>query len=330
MNNCLDAFKNLNVVDYNGTILVSPCCISPPVDSQKTIDFKNIQYLKNIRDSWNQGVFPKPCNACKLSEATGIGSRRLNVNQWYQDHGYHNNNVELVRLDYWVGDTCNLRCAICLPEFSSAWKQELGVSTKLKKSVVNYFWQTMDLSTLKWVHFTGGEPLLSKTHVDFLQALPNKHQIYINYNTNATILPDQTLLDLWQQFKLVQIDFSIDDIGERFEYQRYPADWQQVTSNLQWYIEQAPHNCMFAVNTSVGILNHANLDNLNTWLKQNLSVSRFADPVEHRQQLVQGTFALANAKQRTNQIKRFLDSCDRRRGTDWRKTFPELTWIDHD
>ena len=323
MTNCIDAFKSLNIADYNGSIFVSPCCISPPVKSKIT-DFKNIQYLKDIRDSWTQEIFPAPCNACKIAESAGIGSRRIGSNQWYNDNGYNNTDVELIRLDYWVGDTCNLRCAICIPEFSSAWKQELGVSSKLKKSVVNHFWKQMDLSTVRWVHFNGGEPLLSKTHVEFLQALPNKDQIHINYNTNGTILPDQTLLDLWQQFKLVQIDFSIDDIEQRFEYQRYPANWKQVTNNLQWYIDNAPHNCMFAVNTTVGILNHTNLGNLNVWLKQNFHTSQFTDPIEHRQQLAQGLFALDGAEQRTKQIKRFLNSCDIRRDTNWQITFPEL------
>lgn len=323
MTNCIDAFKNLNIADYNGSIFVSPCCISPPVKSKIT-DFKNIQYLKNIRDSWTQEIFPAPCNACKIAESAEIGSRRLSSNQWYNDNGYNNTDVELIRLDYWVGDTCNLRCAICSPEFSSAWKQELGVSSKLKKSVVNYFWKQMDLSTIRWVHFNGGEPLLSKTHVEFLQALPNKEQVHINYNTNATILPDQALLDLWQQFKLVQIDFSIDDIEQRFEYQRYSANWAQVKDNLQWYIDHAPHNCMFAVNTTVSVLNYSNLENLDLWLTNNFFVSKFTDAIEHRKQLANGLFALDGAQQRIHKIKRFLESCDARRGTNWQITFPEL------
>jgi sulfatase maturation enzyme AslB (radical SAM superfamily) len=323
MTNCIDAFKSLNIVDYHNSIHVSPCCISP-MKKSKVVEFRDIQYLKNIRDVWDQQIFPKPCSACELAEAAGISSRRLGANQWYKDNGYDNSNVELIRLDYWVGDTCNLRCAICGPHSSSAWKQELGVSTGLKKSVTNYFWKQMDLSTIRWVHFNGGEPLLSKTHVEFLQSLPNKEQVHINYNTNATILPDQTLLDLWQQFKLVQIDFSIDDVELRFEYQRYPANWTQVKDNLQWYIDHAPHNCMFAVNTTVSVLNYFNLENLNSWLADNFFVSKFTDTIEHRKQLAVGLFAVDGAQQRTHKIKKFLESCDTRRGTNWREVFPEL------
>ena len=323
MTNCIDAFKSLNIVDYHGSIHVSPCCISPTTKS-KVVEFKHIQYLKNIRDTWDQQIFPKPCSACELAETTGISSRRLGANQWYKDNGYDNSNVELIRLDYWVGDTCNLRCAICGPHFSSAWKQELDLDAGLNKSVTNYFWKQMDLSTIRWIHFNGGEPLLSKTHVEFLQSLPNKEQVHINYNTNATVLPDQILLDLWQQFKLVQIDFSIDDVESRFEYQRYPANWTKVKDNLQSYINHAPHNCMFAVNTTVSILNHANLHNLDTWLKENFFVSRFTDAIEHRKQLAAGLFAVDGAQQRIYKIKKFLESCDVRRGTNWQEVFPEL------
>lgn len=330
MNTCIDAFKSLNIADYNGTIWVSPCCVSP-VKKSLTTDFKKIFYLNDIRNSWSQGVFPSACNACKIAEEEKINSRRLGANQWYADNGFTDTEVELIRLDYWVGDTCNLRCAICFPLCSSAWKQELNVSSKLKKVVTNNFWKKMDLTTLRWVHFNGGEPLLSKNHVEFLEALPNKHLIYVSYNTNGTILPDQNLLNLWSQFKLVQLDFSIDDIEQRFEYQRYPANWNTVTNNLQWYIENSPHNCMFAVNTTVSILNQSNLDNLNLWLEKNFYVSRFTDRIQHRKQLAIGVFAIEAANTRVADAQRFLNSCDARRGTNWRTVFPELIdWFDQD
>jgi MoaA/NifB/PqqE/SkfB family radical SAM enzyme len=199
------------------------------------------------------------------------------------------------------------------------WQQELGIQ---RSSVVNTLWRKLDLSALKMVHFNGGEPMLSKEHVKFLHAVPDKSQVYLNYNTNGTILPNQELQQLWSSFKLVQLDFSIDDIGHRFEYQRYPAQWNNVVKNLQWYIEFAPHNCMFAVNTTVGILNKHNLDNLDHWLTENFKQSRFGDQIEHRRQNALGKFStLSNIVH----VRQQLDSLDQRRGTSWREVFPELT-----
>jgi sulfatase maturation enzyme AslB (radical SAM superfamily) len=323
MNTCIDVFKNINIVNQQNQLSISPCCISTtkPINS---IDFFNNKYLTTVRTAWKSGQFPTACVNCKNAEDQEMPSRRQGANTWYQDNNLNNDTVEMIRMDYWTGDLCNLACVICGPDNSSVWKQELNLPQVDKKTVINQFWKELDLSTLKYVHFNGGEPLLSKTHVEILQALPNKNQVHITYNTNATIIPDQVLLDLWQQFKLVQLDFSIDDIDQRFEYQRYPAKWANVKNNLQWYIDNAPHNCMFAVNTSVGILNHANLHNLNAWLQQNFYVSRFTDPIEHRQQSTIGLFSLNNYAQKQGDIKEFLESCDTRRGTNWRATFPEL------
>jgi len=320
MNTCYDAFKNINIVSQDNQLAISPCCVSP-VKSIDKIDFKNDSSLNQIREEWNLGKFPSACNDCKKTESSGMISRRQGSNQWYTDHASDNTDVDLIRIDYWTGDLCNLACVICGPHNSSQWKQELSIPIQSRRQVVNKFWQLLDLTTLKFIHFNGGEPLLSKEHVAFLKEIPNKGQVHINYNTNATILPDQYLLDLWSEFRLVQLDFSIDDMEERFEYQRYPAIWPKVVDNLQWFIDHAPHNCMFAVNTSVGILNHANVDNLVHWLKENFHTSRFNDPVEYRQQLVQGILSLDSPREK---VIEFLDACDRRRKTDWKTTFPEL------
>jgi molybdenum cofactor biosynthesis enzyme MoaA len=320
---CTDAFKNLNIVSSAAGLEISPCCLVSTVKVDG-IDFRNNQYLQNIRQDWNNGVFSSACGKCSAAESAGYTSRRQGVNRWYQDHNLDNNQVELTRIDYWVGDVCNLACAICGPHFSSVWKQELKLPIAEQKVKINQSWCDLDLATLRYVHFNGGEPLLSKEHAKFLEAVPNKSVVQINYNTNGTIRASAELQDLWKQFQLVQLDFSIDDVEDRFEYQRYPAKWNQVTDNLAWYIDTAPHNCMFAVNTSVGILNHANIDVLKSWLQKNFTVSRFTDPIEHRTQPTSGVFSLNNIEKRKSKIVATLDSLDQRRGSDWRATFPEL------
>ena len=56
--------------------------------------------------------------------------------------------------------------------------------------------------------------------------------IDIHYNTNGTQLPPQEIFDLWSYFKHVEVAFSIDDVGQAFEYQRHPAKWREVNQNL--------------------------------------------------------------------------------------------------
>lgn len=316
---CIDVYKNLNIQIIDDSIAISPCCLYP-VNKTNEIKFHTNPILVDPRNQWNNNISPDGCIACKLAEDSGNSSRRHGSNQWYADHGYNNTDVELLRIDYWTGDTCNLRCAICGPNNSSAWKEELQIPSTKRKQTVNYAWKDLDLSKLKMIHFNGGEPLLSKEHIIFLDTVPDKSQVIINYNTNGTIKPTAQLLTLWSKFKLVQLDFSIDDIGDRFEYQRYPAKWVDVVENLKWYIDNSPVNCMFAVNTTVSILNQNNLVNLNTWLADNFAANRVTDPIEHRTQAVQGVLSKL-----TTQAIEYLDACDQRRGTNWRVTFPELT-----
>lgn len=323
---CVDAFKNLSITTRFNVLEISPCCFSPPMPVD-IVDFNDDQYLTQVRNSWARGQYPKACSACQQAEKLNINSRRQGSNQWYQDHGLFNTDVELTRIDYWVGDLCNLKCVICGPENSRSWKQELNLPIELKKNVYNKFWKTMDLTAVKFIHFTGGEPLLSSEHVELLRSLPNPGQVQLNYNTNATILPSQELLDLWAQFKLVQIDFSVDDIEERFEYQRFPAKWDNVVDNLQWFKTHTPTNCMFSVNTAVSILNHSNIDNLKHWLAENFSENRLTDPVEHRLQMAVGLFSIDTVEQKKQEIVDFLNTCDSKRGTNWRKTLPELNKI---
>lgn len=320
---CFDAFKNINIVNRQGRLQISPCCISP-AKAVDTIDFYNNQYLAQFRDQWANNIWPSECKNCKQVEDQGLVSKRMGAEQWYTDHGLNNNTVELIRLDYWVGNTCNLACAICGPASSSSWSHELNMPISLKKASINKFWQNLDLSSLKFIHFHGGEPLLSKEHVELLEAVPFKDQVQVTYNTNATIRISDSLKELWEQFQLVHLDFSVDDVGDRFEYQRYPANWQSVVDNLQWYLETAPHNVMFGINTTVSWLNQHSLPVLESWLKQNFSISRFSDPIEHRKQFAHGPLSCSR---NLDFVRNYLDSIDKRRGTDWRKTFPELVQL---
>jgi sulfatase maturation enzyme AslB (radical SAM superfamily) len=313
---CLDAFKNVNITRDNGELHISPCCIAP-LKKVNQLDFQNDQYLVAVRDAWSKQQWPDACVKCLKQEQQGLPSRRQHSNQWYKDHGVDQAMPELIRLDYWVGDICNLACVMCGPWASSVWKQELNLPQKRFNN--NQYWQELDLSRLQYVHFHGGEPLLSKEHRDFLAAIPNKQQVHVYYNTNATIQADNDLRDLWNEFRLIELDFSIDAIGDQFNYIRYPADWHAVSENLTWYREHAGHNCLFAVTTVVSVLNQDHVPELAAWLQSNFASSRFGDPVEHRLQPCEGVLAVDSVPEHT---VKYLDQLDLRRQLDWRKLFP--------
>lgn len=86
------------------------------------------------------------------------------------------------------------------------------------------------------------------------------------------------ILELWSECLLVELYFSIDDVGTRFDYQRTGANWAEVTDNLQWYYDNMPHNHMFNINCVWGYLNLFYLDELVNWYTDNFATNRYGDP----------------------------------------------------
>lgn len=316
---CLDAFKNINITTHQGDLYISPCCITE-LEKVDHIDFAQDAYLKRVRGEFLAGRWPAECHKCKLSESNNQISRRIGSNKWYDANNINDTNEDLIRIDYWVGDICNSACVICGPENSSLWKQELNIPIHHRKVNRNVFWKKLDLEKLQYIHFHGGEPLLSKDHEEFLRAVPNKSNVHIYYNTNATVRAEAKLLDLWSQFRLVQIDFSVDDIGDRFEYLRYPAKWSVIKDNLFWYRDNSPANCIFDIMTTISILNEPYIQHLSDWVAENFNTNRFTDPIEHRFQYAVGRMAIDNHKKLN--VLDFLTKLDQRRGTDWKSIFP--------
>jgi MoaA/NifB/PqqE/SkfB family radical SAM enzyme len=85
------------------------------------------------------------------------------------------------------------------------------------------------IPNIKYFEFTGGEPWMIQEHFDLLQyAVDTGHSqhIDIHYNTNGSQWPKDPLI--WKTFGRVDIAFSIDNVGNRFEYERYGAKWDEA------------------------------------------------------------------------------------------------------
>lgn len=130
------------------------------------------------------------------------------------------------------------------------------------------FWKEMyaQIPNLKQVYFAGGEPLLIKEHRLFLEEIIRQgyaDKILIRYNTNG-LLVDDDIIELWKQFRLVKVGFSIDAVGERNHYIRYPADWDTIVKNLH-KLDNTPSNIQVSIATAIQILNIKHLPDLAKW-----------------------------------------------------------------
>jgi MoaA/NifB/PqqE/SkfB family radical SAM enzyme len=136
------------------------------------------------------------------------------------------------------------------------------------------FWSEIDqvLDQIQYIEFTGGEPFMIQEHFDMLQGMIDRGiagQVEIHYNTNGTQWPKGAEA-IWRHFKAVEIAFSIDDVGERFEYQRSGAVWADVCENIERFklLKSRHANIQLQVCATVNVFNVYYLETVANWIAQ--------------------------------------------------------------
>ena len=283
---------------------VRPCCLAEDELTDNAgekfnlaqADFASIQNshsMRRLRQEFIDKKQPQTCRKCWREERSGRTSKRMHtldrlkhmldhVTDWTVDAR------PLMFLDLKLGNICNLKCRICGSWSSSTFAtEELANLDKREDRKTNHhyqmlrqgawprenprFWQEIKQVSdqIEYIEFTGGEPFMIQEHFDLLQGLIDRDlasRIEIHYNTNGTQYPDSAI-DIWQHFRHVEIAFSIDDVGARFEYQRTGAVWSEVVANIARFKQlRAEHtNISLQVCSTVNVFNVLYLPELAEW-----------------------------------------------------------------
>jgi MoaA/NifB/PqqE/SkfB family radical SAM enzyme len=283
---------------------VRPCCLAEQELRDNagdkfnlaTAEFSTIQNSKDMRDlrrAFLDGDQPETCRKCWREERSGRTSKRMHtldrLKHMIPDQDWTIDAKPLMFLDLKLGNICNLKCRICGSWSSSQFATEelawLGPDED-RKSSFHYtmlrsgawprenptFWQEIDqvVDHIQYIEFTGGEPFMIEEHFDMLRGLVARgvaHNIEIHYNTNGTHFPELAE-DIWRHFETVEIAFSIDDLGARFEYQRTNAEWDLVQRNIERFRElRTRHaNIQLQVCSTVNVFNVLYLEDLSHWI----------------------------------------------------------------
>lgn len=248
-------------------------------------------YMQNLRQDFLNGQKPTTCQRCWDEEAAGRTSKRINsrirLKEYYDQVDWTNIDPDqLWFIDLKLGNICNLKCRICGSWSSSKWaKEEIDYVPELKnrKEHLAYkflqdgawpresdvFWDNLKtlLPNIKYLEFTGGEPFLIEQHFELLRyAVDNNYakNIEIHYNTNGTVFPKEA--DIWNYFRHVEIALSIDNTNDRFEYERYGADWNEVQDNLKRFNQLRSPKVSTQLCTTVNIQNVYYLPEICNWI----------------------------------------------------------------
>jgi organic radical activating enzyme len=352
-----------------------------------TADFSDIQHsnhMRNLRTEFLAGQRPETCRKCWNEEDSGRTSKRMHaldrLKHSLKHDDWGSNAKPLMFLDLKLGNICNLKCRICGSWSSSQFaaeeisfmpraEQKSSHAYKMLRAGAwpkenEHFWQQIDgvLDDIRYIEFTGGEPFMIDQHFDMLQGIVDRGiagQVEIHYNTNGTLFPDRGP-DIWRHFKTVEIAFSVDDIGERFEYQRSNASWGTVKENINRFRIMREHmpNLQLQCCTTVNIFNVRYLDEVALWIALQdfdfvywnmmhdawyFSISRL--PAAAKQQITHHLATCEVPEQYQSEIGRIINfmnngessdgeetitqiqKLDQRRQQDLKKIAPELAYI---
>ena len=371
---------------------VRPCCLAEDeirdaagnkfhLTAASLRDIRDSEYMRDLRGKFLEGQRPDTCRKCWREEDAGRTSKRMHtldrLKHLIQDQPWTQDARPLMFLDLKLGNICNLKCRICGSWSSSTFAaEELSALPHSQRRqsyhydmvrqgawprTSDHFWQELDTVTpdIRYIEFTGGEPFMIDQHFDLLQRLVDQGRaanIEIHYNTNGTIWPLRGP-DIWRHFRLVEIAFSIDDVGERFEYQRSNAVWQEVEQNIQRFRELRDqcNNIQLQVCSTVNVFNVMYLDELARWNRAQgfdfvywnmlheafyFSISTLPDQAKTR--VVESlrrsdvgpedrdefqrieTFMLSGPSLDGHMLRGKIRELDQRRGQDLRRVAPEL------
>jgi pyruvate-formate lyase-activating enzyme len=259
----------------------------------------NSEYMRSVRTTMMDGKIPASCTKCFDEESKGVASKRIwETATWFErgtdpEHLLNDTKYDgrvpnkLEYLDLRLGHTCNIKCVMCSPHDSSQWvKDWKQLYPNLKHDVVKNqlqwdkesfdnkwhenpeFWKQLykQIPNLKEVYFAGGEPLMICEHKKFIEEIVRQgynNEIILRYNTNG-ILIDEELIELWKYFKLVKVGVSIDAVGKRNNYIRFPTDWSKVEKNLHM-LDNTPSNIQPSIATAIQIFNIKHLPDFVYW-----------------------------------------------------------------
>ena len=205
---------------------------------------------------------PNPgCEVCRNNEQHGGTSDRI----WYDSLYGRVSNVRLSYLEFNLGNLCNFKCRMCWSGDSTKWIADdkalnRTVMPAVRRGLADI---SLDLSNLDRIKFKGGEPSLEQDamidilkHIDAVRGLQN---LSVSITTNGSVLFEPNLIMLFDRCASVNINISVDGIGQINDYQRTGAVWSELEKNLLTYQQTvgSRYNLCIAITWTVLNVRHA-------------------------------------------------------------------------
>ena len=269
---------------------LTPCCssaygyVAEEKNNKSLADKLNHINLIRVRSQLKTGIWPSECNTCKKAELTNTDSLRTVFNTYRSNRGLEDTCIGIIKpsdvysLHVSVGNKCNSKCMTCNPGSSSLWQEEWNTIWNMK-GITNNSDSILDnpvlvdelvneFTNLKKITFLGGEPTINNNHLAYLHRLiaeGRSADIDLGYVTNLTGI-DDSLLEVWSNFRNIDLNISLDAYGEKNDYIRYPIKWTKVESNLRKFLDWASKDKVsIGLSLTPSVFNCIHLDEVYTF-----------------------------------------------------------------
>lgn len=191
--------------------------------------------------------------------------------EYVQDKSFFGDvkNFDLKYADLRFRNTCNYACVYCSETLSSTWAAEKNIFQRINNAgignLVNYFVE--NVKSLREVYLAGGEPLLIKENERIISELIEKNpECFVMVNTNLSQLKGNKIFELLKQLPNVMWLISVDAMQKKYNYIRWPGDWNEFSSNLELLRDTMPATHELTFNMVYNALNMIDIFDCVDWL----------------------------------------------------------------
>lgn len=257
---CCKVSKHDVILDDNG--------VPFNVNTHSIDEIWNSNHYRELRHKvWDQDQQLPECSVCwreeeifysdwKLNRSDELPSKRRRENQKWLHKPKTKlaepiselvNNPRIRYYDIRLSNLCNLKCRMCWPHFSSQIVREQqqfardGLPTHYKHYDVaewdtKRLWASLNsgIADIEEITFVGGEPTLHDEMYELAeQLIQSGHAEKIRFKLTSNLTNIQPrFLELFEYFRDVVINGSVDGVGDTNDYIRYPSDWTTIERNI--------------------------------------------------------------------------------------------------
>ena len=259
----------------------------------------NSKQIREARLKMIKGEKIKSCAKCYEQESRGYKSMR-EPQDMKQNFAMTNHDGSIKQMpnsmELHFGNMCNLKCKMCGQQYSNqigkelleigqqdpewlswVYKESGNVNIWTNNLSVEYKWfknkETKDklfdyiTENINELILIGGEPTVIPEFWELLEHLDAKgklEDLTITLTTNLTNTNPR--LARWlPKLKKWVIWASVDGVGERTEYIRYPSNFKKVCENLDFYKSLLGNNGKIVLSPAIQLLNIDQLDEILDW-----------------------------------------------------------------